>query len=76
MAETLVIAIGGNAILKEGQRGTVEEQFANVSACCGPIVDLYDKGYRIILVHGNGPQVGNILLQVEAAADTVAPPDH
>ena len=73
MAETLVIAIGGNAILKEGQRGTVEEQFANVSACCGPIVDLYDKGYRIILVHGNGPQVGNILLQVEAAADTVEP---
>lgn len=73
MAETLVIAIGGNAILKEGQRGTVEEQFANVKACCGPIVDLYAKGYRIILVHGNGPQVGNILLQVEAASDTVAP---
>jgi carbamate kinase len=36
-------------------------------------VDLYAKGYRIILVHGNGPQVGNILLQVEAASDTVAP---
>lgn len=73
MAETLVIAIGGNAILKEGQKGTVEEQFENVNACCGPIVDLYAKGYRIILVHGNGPQVGNILLQVEAASDTVAP---
>lgn len=73
MADTLVIAIGGNAILKEGQRGTVEEQFENVNACCGPIVDLYAKGYRIVLVHGNGPQVGNILLQVEAAADTVAP---
>lgn len=73
MADTLVIAIGGNAILKEGQKGTVEEQFENVTACCGPIVDLYAKGYRIVLVHGNGPQVGNILLQVEAAADTVAP---
>lgn len=73
MAQTLVIAIGGNAILKEGQRGTVEEQFANVKACCGPIVDLYAKGYRIVLVHGNGPQVGNILLQVEAAANQVAP---
>lgn len=73
MADTLVIAIGGNAILKEGQRGTVEEQFENVNACCDPIVDLYAKGYRIVLVHGNGPQVGNILLQVEAAADTVAP---
>lgn len=73
MAETLVIAIGGNAILKEGQVGTVEEQLANVDAACGPIVDLYTRGYRIILVHGNGPQVGNILLQVEAASDTVAP---
>lgn len=73
MQETLVIAIGGNAILKEGQRGTAEEQYANVKACCGPIVDLYAQGYRIVLVHGNGPQVGNILLQAEAAADTVAP---
>ncbi|NCB63243.1 MAG: carbamate kinase [Clostridia bacterium] len=73
MGVTLVIAIGGNAILKEGQKGTAEEQFANVMACCGPIVDLYAQGHRIVLVHGNGPQVGNILLQVEAAADTVAP---
>ena len=73
MAETVVIAIGGNAILREGQVGTVEEQLANVDSACGPIVDLYAKGFRIILVHGNGPQVGNILLQVEAAADTVAP---
>lgn len=73
MKETLVIAIGGNAILKEGQKGTPEEQFENVMACCAPIVDLYEAGYRIILVHGNGPQVGNILLQAEAAADTVPP---
>lgn len=73
MASTFVIAIGGNAILKEDQKGTVEEQFANVRACCGPIVDLYAQGARIVLVHGNGPQVGNILLQVEAAAETVAP---
>lgn len=73
MKETLVIAIGGNAILKEGQKGTPEEQFENVMACCAPIVDLYGKGYRIILVHGNGPQVGNILLQAEAAADIVPP---
>lgn len=67
----IVIAIGGNAILKENQKGTVAEQFENVRTCCGPIVELYEKGYRIVLVHGNGPQVGNILLQAEAAADTV-----
>lgn len=73
MSETLVIAIGGNAILKENQKGTVAEQLENVRACCGPIVDLYAQGNRIVLVHGNGPQVGNILLQVEAASDTVSP---
>ena len=72
MSEKLiVIAIGGNAILKENQKGTVAEQFENVRTCCGPIVELYEKGYRIVLVHGNGPQVGNILLQAEAAADAV-----
>ena len=73
MNETLVIAIGGNAILKEGQKGTPQEQFENVMACCGPIVELYEQGYRLVLVHGNGPQVGNILLQAEAAAGTVPP---
>lgn len=72
MSEKLiVIAIGGNAILKENQKGTAAEQMENIRACCGPIVDLYEKGYQIVLVHGNGPQVGNILLQAEAAADTV-----
>ena len=45
MNETLVIAIGGNAILKEGQKGTPQEQFENVMACCGPIVELYEQGY-------------------------------
>lgn len=69
----VVIAIGGNAILKENQKGTVAEQFENVRACCGPIVELYEQGCEIVLVHGNGPQVGNILLQAEAAADTVPP---
>lgn len=73
MSETLVIAIGGNAIIKEGQAGTVEEQIANVDQACSPIVELYRRGYKIVLIHGNGPQVGNILLQVEAASDTVAP---
>ena len=73
MEKTLVIAIGGNAILKEGQRGTAEEQYENVRTCVGPIVELYQQGYRIVLVHGNGPQVGNILLQAESASDLVAP---
>jgi carbamate kinase len=64
---SVVIAIGGNAIIKAGQRGTVDEQLANLRECCDHIVDLHEQGYRIVLTHGNGPQVGNLLLQNEAA---------
>ncbi|HHY36062.1 MAG TPA: carbamate kinase [Firmicutes bacterium] len=73
MKKVAVIAIGGNAILQEGQRGTVEEQIANVRQSCDPILDLVAEGYKVVLTHGNGPQVGNNLLRVECARDTVAP---
>ncbi len=72
MNKLAVIAIGGNAIIQEGQKGTVEEQFQNVRQSCDPIIDLLEDGYRVVLTHGNGPQVGNILLKVEAAKDIVA----
>ncbi|HHY39613.1 MAG TPA: carbamate kinase [Clostridia bacterium] len=65
MKETLVIALGGNAILQPGQRGTFEEQIENVRVTCKGIADLIEKGYRVVLTHGNGPQVGNILIQQE-----------
>jgi carbamate kinase len=71
LKEKIVIAIGGNAIISEGQKGTVEEQYANISKMCPYIADLIEDGYRIILTHGNGPQVGNILLQSEAAKDRI-----
>lgn len=67
----LVIAIGGNAITKENQKGTLEEKLQNIENCVESIADLLEMGYQIVLTHGNGPQVGNILLQVEAAALTV-----
>ncbi len=73
MKKVAVIAIGGNAIIREGQEGTIEEQFANVRQTCDPIIDLLEDGYNIVLTHGNGPQVGNLLLKVEAASDIVAP---
>lgn len=69
MKEKIVIAIGGNAIISEGQKGTAEEQYANINKMCPYIADLIEEGYRIILTHGNGPQVGNLLLQSEAAKD-------
>lgn len=66
-----LIAIGGNSIIKAGQRGTVEEQFANVEETCRSIVQLVLRGYRVIITHGNGPQVGAQLLRSELAASQV-----
>lgn len=60
-----VVALGGNAIIRKGEKGTITEQFANTRHSMGPIVDLLEQGYNFILTHGNGPQVGNLMLQNE-----------
>lgn len=73
MKETLVIALGGNAILQPGQKGAFEEQIENVEITCKGIADLIEKGYRVVLTHGNGPQVGNILIQQEEGKVKVPP---
>ncbi|MFN2340634.1 MAG: carbamate kinase [Halanaerobium sp.] len=70
----LTIALGGNAILKPGQKGTAAEQLANVYQSCQQIGDLAAAGHEIVITHGNGPQVGNILLQQAAAAKIPALP--
>ena len=69
----MVVALGGNAILQAGQRGTAEEQMANVHTTARQIAALVAGGWRVVVTHGNGPQVGNILLQNEEA-QRVAPP--
>ena len=69
--KTAVIAIGGNAIIIEGQKGTIEEQFENVSKSCDHIIDLLEEGYNVVLTHGNGPHVGNSLIKGEAGKDLV-----
>jgi carbamate kinase len=61
-----VVAFGGNALLRAGQRGTIDEQEANVYETCESLLDLIKNDYNIVIGHGNGPQVGNILLQVNA----------
>ncbi len=66
-----LIAIGGNSIIKSGQRGTIEEQFQNIEETCRSIVQLVLRGYRVIVTHGNGPQVGAQLLRSELAAHQV-----
>lgn len=69
MKDTIVIALGGNAIIREGQKGTIKEQYENIEESCGYIADLIQEGYKVIITHGNGPQIGNILIQNEAAKD-------
>ena len=63
--KTLVIALGGNAIARPGQRGTTEEQLANVDTTARQIAKIARAGYRIVLTHGNGPQAGALLIQQE-----------
>jgi carbamate kinase len=70
----LTIALGGNAILKPGQKGTAAEQMNNVYQSCLQIGELAASGHEIVITHGNGPQVGNILLQQAAAAKIPALP--
>lgn len=67
----IVVALGGNAILQAGQKGTAEEQLANVRLAAEQIGQLVLAGHQVVLTHGNGPQVGNILLQNAAASPTV-----
>jgi carbamate kinase len=71
--KTVVVALGGNAILQPGQVGTFEEQLFNIDGAMRRIAALAADGWRVVLTHGNGPQVGNLLIQNALAAGTVAP---
>lgn len=75
MSETkkYVIALGGNAIQKAEQVGTITEQFANSSEACREIARIIADGNTVALTHGNGPQVGNILRRVELSSKEVYP---
>jgi carbamate kinase len=68
-----LIAFGGNALLPETQRGTQDEQMKNAEKAARLMVHIVRKGYELIIVHGNGPQVGNLLIQMEEAVTKIAP---
>ena len=70
--ERVVIAVGGNALLRQGDKGTAEEQFKRARETAEYISWIFE-GREIALTHGNGPQVGSILLQNEQAKDIVPP---
>jgi carbamate kinase len=71
--ETLLVALGGNALIRKGQRGTVGEQIENLRAPIQQIARL-SREYNIVITHGNGPQVGNLLLQQEKCHDVPSMP--
>lgn len=68
-----VVAFGGNALLQPADRGTQEEQVARARQASRWLADIVVQGFRLVLVHGNGPQVGNILIQAEEASTKIPP---
>ena len=66
MKKLAVVAFGGNALLRSGQKGTYKEQLANVEQTCESLCHLLKRNYNVVIGHGNGPQVGNVMLQHEA----------
>ncbi|OFY30671.1 MAG: carbamate kinase [Bacteroidetes bacterium RIFOXYA12_FULL_35_11] len=75
MKKLAVVAFGGNALLRGDQRGTIEEQEANAYDTCLKLSYLIKKDYNLVVTHGNGPQVGNILLQNVAGAKMFGIPE-
>lgn len=68
-----VVAFGGNALLRPEDRGTQEEQIARTRQAARWLAEIVHYDYRLVIVHGNGPQVGNILIQAEEASTKIPP---
>lgn len=73
MPETWVISFGGNVITRENEPGRIPDQFAHTAEMLDGFVDLFRTGDHIVLTHGNGPQMGNILIRVEEGERRVPP---
>ncbi|MCB2204947.1 carbamate kinase [bacterium] len=71
MSRTALIAIGGNSLIRAGERGTIDEQLANAHATARSLAAMVKQGWRIVITHGNGPQVGAALMRSERAAGEV-----
>lgn len=73
MSRTVVVALGGNALTREDENGRIEQIEANAMVMATGIRDLLSRGWRVAVVHGNGPQVGNLAIQQEEGAALVPP---
>src|SRR5664279_1676697 len=68
MPKLVLVAVGGNALIRAGQAGTAQDQFENAVGTANAVVRLIKAGFRVVLTHGNGPQVGAALTRSELAA--------
>src|SRR5512144_2354549 len=73
MTGTVVVGLGGNALVEPEESGTYREQCAHARAMARSIAELAAAGWRVVIVHGNGPQVGALAVQQDAARDDVPP---
>ncbi|HSE83126.1 MAG TPA: carbamate kinase [Thermodesulfobacteriota bacterium] len=68
-----VVAFGGNALMDFSGKSSYAEQIVKAEQMCGEILSLFDLNYQVLITHGNGPQVGNLLMQQECLAGTIPP---
>jgi carbamate kinase len=71
--KTVILALGGNAITREFEEGDIHQQFDNTRKSLVGVIPLLKDGYRVVITHGNGPQVGNALRRVEETRDKIPP---
>lgn len=69
----IVVALGGNAISRAGEQGTAAQQLEHIRSTCRQLAHLILEGFKIVITHGNGPQVGSVLLQNELASSEIPP---
>lgn len=68
----VLVAMGGHAFIQRGEKGDIRDHMHNAEAICGSLMTLIERDYNLVVTHGNGPQVGNLLLQNELTRDNVA----
>lgn len=73
MKKTVLIAVGGNSLIRTGQRGTIAEQIENARRTAESIAEVAARGFEVVITHGNGPQVGSQLLRSEAGSSQTYP---
>ena len=71
--EIVLVALGGNALQQSGEKGTIDEQRAHVKETADHLIEILEGGYSLLVTHGNGPQVGSILLKNERSEDQLPP---